>query len=38
MDTSEAWLLKHGKSFERYPEQSIADWHEREGWPATVKP
>ena len=33
-----AWLLSHGKSFERYPELSIADWHEREGWPVTVKP
>lgn len=33
-----AWLFGHGKSFERYPEQSIADWHEREGWPVTVKP
>ena len=33
-----AWLFKHGPSFERYPELSIADWHEREGWPITVKP
>jgi hypothetical protein len=32
------WLLGHGKSYPRYPEQSIADWHEREGWPVSVKP
>lgn len=33
-----AWLFTHGKNFERYPELSIADWHEREGWSVTVKP
>jgi hypothetical protein len=33
-----AWLLKHGPAFELYPELSIADWHEREGYAVTVKP
>ena len=33
-----AWFFEHGPSFERYPELSIADWHEREGYPVTVKP
>jgi hypothetical protein len=33
-----AWMTEHGKTFPRYPEDSIADWHEREGWTVTVKP
>jgi hypothetical protein len=33
-----AWMAKHGTSYPRYPETSIADWHEREGWPVSVRP
>ena len=33
-----SWMTEHGPSFARYPELAIADWHEREGWPVTVKP
>lgn len=32
------WLLEHGPTFNRYPELSLAEWHESEGWPVTVKP
>ena len=33
-----SWLVKHGRSFPRFPEASIAAWHEAEGWPVQVKP
>ena len=32
------WMFEHGVTYARYPELSIAAWHEREGWPVTVKP
>ena len=32
------WMLSHGPTHARYPKQSIAGWHEREGWPVTVRP
>ena len=32
------WLLQQGKCYLRYPELSIAAWHEQEGWPVTVIP
>jgi hypothetical protein len=32
------WMLEHGDTYARYPEVSIAAWHEREGWPVTVRP
>jgi hypothetical protein len=32
------WMTEHGKTYPRYPKLSIAAWHEREGWPVTVKP
>jgi hypothetical protein len=32
------WMLAHGKAYARYPDLSIAAWHEREGWPVTVRP
>jgi hypothetical protein len=32
------WLTAHGPRYARYPKLSIADWHEREGWPVHVKP
>jgi hypothetical protein len=32
------WMLEHGKTHPRYPAVSIAGWHEREGWPVTVRP
>jgi len=32
------WLTAHGPRYPRYPKLSIADWHEREGWPVSVKP
>jgi hypothetical protein len=32
------WMLAHGPTHARYPELSIAAWHEREGWPVTVQP
>lgn len=33
-----SWLVKHGKSYPRFPKLSIAAWHEQEGWPVTVEP
>ncbi len=33
-----AWMLAHGATHPRYPKQSIAAWHEQEGWPVTVRP
>jgi len=32
------WMLSHGPTHARYPPLSIAAWHEREGWPVTVRP
>jgi len=32
------WMLEHGPTHARYPKQSIAAWHEQEGWPVTVRP
>lgn len=32
------WMTKHGTTYPRYPEISIAAWHEREGWPVSVRP
>jgi hypothetical protein len=33
-----AWMLSHGPTHPRYADTSIAGWHEREGWPVTVRP
>jgi hypothetical protein len=33
-----AHLLKKGIGFLKYPNVSIAGWHERHGWPVTVRP
>ncbi|HEV8551109.1 MAG TPA: GFA family protein [Polyangiaceae bacterium] len=33
-----SWLTRRGKTYPRYPEVSIAAWHEREGWPVSVEP
>jgi hypothetical protein len=33
-----AWMTEHGPTHPRYPETSVADWHEREGYTVTVKP
>jgi hypothetical protein len=32
------WMTAHGTSYPRYPKLSIAAWHEREGWPVSVRP
>jgi hypothetical protein len=32
------WMTTHGTQYPRYPKLSIATWHEREGWPVTVRP
>jgi hypothetical protein len=32
------WMTTHGTQYPRYPKLSIAAWHEREGWPVTVRP
>jgi hypothetical protein len=32
------WMLGHGTSHARFGGDSIAGWHEREGWPVTVRP
>jgi hypothetical protein len=32
------WMLSHGPTYTRFPDVSIAAWHEREGWPVTVRP
>jgi hypothetical protein len=31
-------MTAHGTSYLRYPKLSIAAWHEREGWPVSVRP
>ena len=33
-----AWMVGHGPTYPRYPNVSIANWHQREGWPVTVEP
>jgi len=33
-----SWMLRHGTSHVRFGGLSIAEWHEREGWPVTVRP
>jgi len=33
-----SWMVAHGPKHPRYPKQSIAAWHERQGWPVTVRP
>jgi hypothetical protein len=33
-----SWMLSHGPKYARYPDLSVAGWHEREGWPVTVRP
>jgi len=31
-------LLEKGDRFPKYPNVSIADWHQRRGWPISVRP
>ncbi len=33
-----SWMVAKGKAHAGYPDVSIAAWHEREGWPVSVKP